>query len=130
MVDWWWIQRSVANIDEGCYWSVLDCGKGEWSMQLPQGFLCTKVAFSNLGNADSHFHVGDPHLVCNCRSALKCVEIFVRVMPVLAKECSALSLYELFDFRCEFVMLPQSQFIANVMHVTVPVKPLLMCQTD
>jgi hypothetical protein len=48
MVDWWWIRRSVANIDEGCYWSVLDCGKGEWSTQLPQGFLCTKVAFRTL----------------------------------------------------------------------------------
>jgi hypothetical protein len=73
---------------------VLDCGKGEWSSQLPQGFAC------------GHFHIGDPHLTCNCRSATKCVEICVHVMPVSAKECSALSLHELFDFRCEFVVLP------------------------
>jgi hypothetical protein len=108
MVDWWWIWRSVAGIDCGPYWSVLDCGKGEWSLQLPQGFLHTKVAFSNLGNADCHFHIGDPHLACNCRSATKCVEICVHVKPVLAEEYSVLSLHELFDFRCEFVMLSQS----------------------
>jgi hypothetical protein len=108
MVDWWWIWRSIKDIDWGRYWSVLDCGKGEWSMQLPQGFLHTKVAFSNLGNDDGHFHIGDPHLACNCRSAIECVDIFVHVMPVSAKECSALSLHELFDFRCEFIVLPQS----------------------
>jgi hypothetical protein len=95
----------------------MDHGKGVWSTQLPQGFLHTKVAFINLGNADGHFLIGDPHLACNCRSATECVEICVHVMPVLAEECSALSLHELFDFGCEFVMLPQSQSIANVMHV-------------
>ncbi len=67
---------------------------------------CCKVScvpFSNLCNAESHFHVGDPHLACNCRSPTKCVEICIYVMPVSAKECSALSLHELFDFRGEFV---------------------------
>jgi hypothetical protein len=29
-------------------------------------------------------------------------------MPVSAKECSALSLHEFFDFRCEFIVLSQS----------------------
>ena len=86
----------------------MDRGKGEWSTQFLQGVLCTKVAFSNLGNDDGHFHIGDPHLACNCRSAIECVDIFVHVMPVSAKECSALSLHELFDFRCEFIVLPQS----------------------
>ncbi len=46
MVDWWWIWRSVANIDESCYWSVFNPGKGERSTQLPQGFLCKKVAIA------------------------------------------------------------------------------------
>ncbi len=86
MVDWWGIRRNVADIDCGRYWSVLDCGKGEWSTQLPQGFLHTKVAFSNLDNADDHFHIGDPHLACNCRSVTKCVEICVHVMPVSAED--------------------------------------------
>jgi hypothetical protein len=99
-------------------------------MQLLQSFLCTKIALSNLGNADSHFHVGNPHLACNCRSATKCVEICVHVTPVLAEKRSALSLHELFDFGCEFIVLPQSLSVANVMHVTFPVQPLLMCQTD
>ncbi len=76
-VDWWCIRRSVANIDWGHYWSLLDCGKGEWSTQLPQGFLHKKVAFSNLGNSDGIFHIGNPHLACNCRLATKCVEICV-----------------------------------------------------
>jgi hypothetical protein len=106
MVDWWRIWRSVANTDWGHYWSVLDCGKDEWNTQLPQGFLHTNSAFSNLGNADGYFHIGDPQLACNCRPATKCVEICVHVMPVMAKECSALSLHELFDFKCEFVVLP------------------------
>ncbi len=98
MVDWWWIWRCVANDDWVCYWSVLDCGKGEWSMHLPQGFLRTNVAFSNHGNADGHFHIGNPYLECNCRSATECIDICVHVMPVSAEECSALSLHELFDF--------------------------------
>jgi hypothetical protein len=108
MVDWWWIWRSVADNDWGCYWSVLAGGKGEWSLQLLQGFLCTKVAFSNLDNADGHFHIGDLHLACNYRSATKCVEICVHVMLVFAKDCSALSLHELCGFRYEFIVLPQS----------------------
>ncbi len=54
----------------------------------------------------------------------ECIEICVHVMPVLAEKCSVLSLHELFDLRCEVVVLPQSQSIANVMHFTVPVQPL------
>jgi hypothetical protein len=60
----------------------------------------------------------------------ECIEIYVHVMPVSAEECSVLSLHDLFDFICEFIVLPRSQSIANVMQVTVPVQPLLMCQTD
>ncbi len=51
-------------------------------------------------------------------------------MLVSAKEYSALCLHELFDLRCVFVVLHQSKSIANVENITVPVQPLLMCQTD
>jgi hypothetical protein len=51
-------------------------------------------------------------------------------MSVSAKECSALCLHQLFDLRCEFVVLPQSKTIANLVQITVPVQPLLIFQTD
>ncbi len=124
--------RMERDLEKCCkHWrGSLDCVKGKWSTQLPQGFLCIEVAFSNLGNADSHFYVGNPHLACKCRSAPKFVEIFVHVMLVSGKECSALCFHELFDLRCEFIVLPQSKSITNVVHIAVPVQTLLMCQTD
>ncbi len=68
--------------------------------------------------------------MCKCRSAPKFVKICVHVMLVSAKECRALRLHELFDLRCEFLVLPQSKSPANVVHIAVPVRLLLMCQVD
>ena len=46
------------------------------------------------------------------------------------KEGTALCLHKYFDLGCEFLVLPQSKSLANVVHISIPVQPLLMCQTD
>ncbi len=55
MGDWGWMQRSVGDIHESCYWSVLDCGRASGvhscrrvsSIQkLPLATLATLIAIS------------------------------------------------------------------------------------
>jgi hypothetical protein len=107
---------------------VHSCHKVSCIRKLPLATLAMLMAISI--NADGYFYIGDPQLACNCRSVTKCVEICAHVMLVSTNECSVLSLHELFDLRCEFAMLSRSQFIANVMHVTIPAQPLPKCQTN
>jgi hypothetical protein len=82
--------------------------------------VSAKVSSCYLGNANGHFHIGNPNLASEGRSLAELVEINLNKMPVPWEEYLVLGFHELANPSCELIVLMRSEAFANLMHVTIP----------
>jgi hypothetical protein len=83
-----------------------------------------------LGNADGHFHIGNPHLAHQRRSATQFDKIGIHEMAVSTKEYYAFSHHQLVNLYNKFVMLQCSESFIYIMHIAILVQSLLVHQTN
>ena len=81
--------------------------------------MSAKVSSCYLGNANGHFHIGNPNLASEGRSLAELVEINLNKMPVPWEEYLVLGFCELANSSYELIVLMRSEAFANVMHVTI-----------
>jgi hypothetical protein len=81
--------------------------------------VSAKISSCYLGNANGHFHIGNPNLASKGRSSAELFEINLNKVPVPWKEYFVLGFRELANPSCELIMLMRSEAFANVMHITI-----------